>query len=96
MRGHVGMVTRGQGEITTTRVAGGGPRWLVAGGNAERQGRCVRDDLASCMGTFPACPRGCRLLYFRCGSKGSRKRFRPSDKRPRVSSVRIAGAVISL
>jgi len=29
--GHVGTVTRGQGEVTTLRVAGGGPGWQVAG-----------------------------------------------------------------
>ena len=30
-RGHVDMVTRGHGEIATFRVAGGGPRWRLAG-----------------------------------------------------------------
>ena len=30
-RGQVGTVTRGQGEVTTLRVAGGGPGWQVAG-----------------------------------------------------------------
>ena len=45
------------------------------------------------LSAFLACPRVCCLLHFLCGSKGLRKRFRPSDKRPRVSSVRIAGAV---
>jgi len=80
-------VQRCKSGLTTLRLAGR---------NAERQGRCVGKDLTSRRGTFPACPRDRRLLYFRCGSKGSRKRFRPSDKRPRVSSVRIAGAVISL
>jgi len=32
------------------------------------------------LSTFPACLRTFSLLCFLCGSKGLRKRFRPSDK----------------